>query len=650
MWGDTPLPEVRAFHAEHHAHVRSPSDFSASIEPEGFDADEVARLAVSLGAGELIAVSRDLDDTPWWHGAHRGVVPHDVVGPVATAARAHGLAFGLAHLACDDAPAEVAELVQQQIPDSIRALWATPPGDGSWVAPPTWATTGTVDRRLPTTQPMGTWEIRAGVGSSLGWNRSEIPSNQRSAADLISTLVTTIALGGRMVIDLGIRPDGSIAPEQRSILGVAAPWLRSHSADLADCVPLDIGTDDSMIALVKSGAVTTQSRIIIVDLAAKPKRSIAQLSTDRFVIDAVAGADSWRQDTAGVHLEAPARAASISSRPLPALYSFDATARRAANLPLRSRRRPGAVRIGDEKFPTITAALRSATSGQIVVVGPGRYGPETETFPLVVPAGVTLSGPRPIRRPSALGLARSNPPMSDIVGGGLLVVAGGDGASIAQLRIFDETTSRARDPVVAVAGFAGVTIEACEISGHVTISNADRAALRWNRLPNCRVAISMSIHIEFIGNHVSALEGETALYVDSCDYAKIDANSIYDTALGIRIDGGRGMQLNSNAVTARHTAIHLRSASHATLTASRLRSMRGVHIEGGDDIDIAASAIELADTAILVDGAARDVHVRDSYVAAARVGMQIVAPSSVDLHNNRLAACRDHEVLGRVGI
>ena len=640
-----PLPEARSYHAEHHAHVQSPSDFATSIEPAGFNADDVARLAVSLGVGELIAVSRDIDDTPWWSGAHRGAAPQDMVDPVAMAARSHGLAFGVAHLACDDAPEEIAELVRQHAPDSIRALWATPPGDGTWVAPPKWATTGTVDRRLPTTQPTGNWEVRIGVGRSLGWNRAETPSDQRSAADLISTFVTTITLGGRMVIDLGIRPDGSIAPEQLSTLAVAAPWLRRHTADLAGCVPFDIGTDESTIALVKSGAVITHSRIVIVDLAAKPKRSIAQLSTNRFAIEAVEGTDSWRQDTAGVHLVAPARAASTSSRPLPVLYLFDVTTRRAADLPLQPRRRPGAVRIGDEKFSTITAALQSATSGQIVVVGPGRYGPETETFPLVVPAGVTLSGPRPIRRPSALGLARSNPPMSDVVGQGLLVVVGGDDAAIAQLRIFDEAPSELRAPVMTVGGFTGVTIESCEISGQVAISDAHRTALRWNRLPNSRVTISTSHHIEFIGNHLSAVADEIALEVNSCDLAKIDANSIYDTAQGIRIDGGHGSQLSTNAVTARHTAIHLRGATYATLTASRLRSMRGIHVEGGGDIDIAASAIESADTAILIEGAAHDVDVHDSFVAAARVGIQIVAPSIVELHNNRLAACRDHEVL-----
>ena len=55
-------------------------------------------------------------------------------------------------------------------------------------------------------------------------------------------------------------------------------------------------------------------------------------------------------------------------------------------------RPPGGAARAGRRYATITEALGAATAGDVVDVGPGRYTRATgETFPLVVPAGVTVA-------------------------------------------------------------------------------------------------------------------------------------------------------------------------------------------------------------------------------------------------------------------
>ena len=57
--------------------------------------------------------------------------------------------------------------------------------------------------------------------------------------------------------------------------------------------------------------------------------------------------------------------------------------------------RPGGAARAGRRYDTITEALAGAAAGDVVDVGPGRYTRAIgETFPLVVPAGVTLRAAR----------------------------------------------------------------------------------------------------------------------------------------------------------------------------------------------------------------------------------------------------------------
>jgi alpha-L-fucosidase len=89
------------------------------------------------------------------------------------------------------------------------------------------------------------WEMCRGLGLSFGYNAEEGEDKTLSAAGLISLLVTTVASNGNLLINVGPKADGTIAPIQERLLLALGGWLtrfgeavygtRPHTAPSADC-------------------------------------------------------------------------------------------------------------------------------------------------------------------------------------------------------------------------------------------------------------------------------------------------------------------------------------------------------------------------------------------------------------------------------
>ena len=130
----------------------------------------------------------------------------------------------------------------------------------------------------------------------------------------------------------------------------------------------------------------------------------------------------------------------------------------------------------------------------------------------------------------------------------------------------------------------------------------------------------------------------------------LEANSIFDTEVGIDADTCTGLTANTNAVEAQHTAIRVAACDSLALTANRLRAIRAVHLLGGHGQLLIANAVESADTGILLDAGATDTLIQGTYVANARIGVLIWDANEVTVEANRLAACTDHEIVYSPGL
>ncbi len=69
------------------------------------------------------------------------------------------------------------------------------------------------------------WEECRGIGTSFGFNRTENPEDYSSSADLIKLLVSTVAAGGNLLLDIGPAADGTIPAIMQQRLLDMGRWL-----------------------------------------------------------------------------------------------------------------------------------------------------------------------------------------------------------------------------------------------------------------------------------------------------------------------------------------------------------------------------------------------------------------------------------------
>ncbi len=70
------------------------------------------------------------------------------------------------------------------------------------------------------------WEECRGIGTSFGYNRNEDLSDYSSAEQLIKLLVSTVAAGGNLLLDIGPAADGTIPVIMQERLLEIGKWLK----------------------------------------------------------------------------------------------------------------------------------------------------------------------------------------------------------------------------------------------------------------------------------------------------------------------------------------------------------------------------------------------------------------------------------------
>ncbi|MCX3263773.1 alpha-L-fucosidase [Pedobacter agri] len=86
----------------------------------------------------------------------------------------------------------------------------------------------TPEQGVPTVRPQGKyWELCYTMNDS--WGYQPYDSHYKSSNMIIRTLVDCISMGGNLLLDIGPKADGTIAPEQVKILKDLGRWTKKHS-------------------------------------------------------------------------------------------------------------------------------------------------------------------------------------------------------------------------------------------------------------------------------------------------------------------------------------------------------------------------------------------------------------------------------------
>lgn len=286
--------------AAHHQDVYGGApydDFLDRWKAENFDADEVMALVAATGAGYFVPTAKHHDGITLWDApgtAGRNTVARgprrDLVGELSTAARAAGVRFGVYYSGgldwhfrdappvvgstwFDERPVDaayadyafdqVADLIDRYRPDILWGDIDWPdagktPGPKSLVrlfdAFYSGAPDGVVNDRWGEThwdfrtseyeyggdiETRGMWENTRGIGRSFGYNQAEDEASSLSGAATIAHFLDVVSRGGNLLLNIGLRADGTVPPLQRAALDELAAWNEVNGSSVFGSVPLD---------------------------------------------------------------------------------------------------------------------------------------------------------------------------------------------------------------------------------------------------------------------------------------------------------------------------------------------------------------------------------------------------------------------------
>lgn len=84
----------------------------------------------------------------------------------------------------------------------------------------------TPEQGIPVVRPKGAWEFCMTMNDNWGYYPSD--TNYKPIAQIIRTFVEVIASGGNLLLNIGPKPDGTIATEQEERLEALGAWIQKH--------------------------------------------------------------------------------------------------------------------------------------------------------------------------------------------------------------------------------------------------------------------------------------------------------------------------------------------------------------------------------------------------------------------------------------
>ncbi|MEO8458565.1 MAG: alpha-L-fucosidase [Chloroflexota bacterium] len=267
---------------------------AATFDPQKFDAKEWARLAKEAGAEYAVFTTKHHDGFAMFHTAlsdfsiEHTPFKRDIVREWIDAFRAEGLRIGLYFSLIDwhhpDYPAftdeyrpynfaklprptpeqwdRFVEFMFGQIRElltnygQVDLLWF----DGQWErSPDQWRAADLVamirelqpeivindrlpggdydtpEQFVPAQPPARPWEVCLTLNESWGYNPDD--TDYKTPRKLVQTLSEIAGMGGRLLLNLGPRGDGTIPREQLECLQAVSDWMRRNRESIHDTIP-----------------------------------------------------------------------------------------------------------------------------------------------------------------------------------------------------------------------------------------------------------------------------------------------------------------------------------------------------------------------------------------------------------------------------
>jgi len=667
-----PLPEVVAWHAEH-ARGQPFDKFVDQLTFERFDAADYAQLLEDAGMRYLVHVTKHHDGFCWWdteytHRSSMHLGPkRDITAELADAVRRRGHWFGCyyslldwSHPAYPDERRYVDEYMRPQIQELVERfepalLW----GDGHWGhSSQHWRSNqvladarAVADERgfdlvfndrwfasshdyavyeydIPDVAPAGRWELCRGLGYSFCVNRNERVEDHLSAAQVVALLVETVAKGGNLLLNVGPHADGTVPDLQARILRDAGAWITSHGDAIHGSTRFDVPGEGQHWYTRSGGYVQA------FDLSSAPEPRFAGLDAAQRVCAADGTDLAFRVESGTLAVDARA----LARHPFGSRYVIELGVS-GHHASLRDGPPGGAARAG-RRYATITDALAGAAAGDRIEVGPGRYTRATgETFPLVVPAGVTLR--------AAASLA-TNRVVID-AGGALAVHLAGDDSTLERVTVTGGAPGYMMVPPTCVIGSGGdrIGVRDCHVQS-IALTGGAAHRVTGNVIANGAVSLMGTTACEVRANYQHGLRWGVGIMIAGGADHVVSENECGDDLCAIRVANTDRAHVDHNRVQTRWWGIHVLDARDSVLRSNHAwHTMRAVDVEGSSAAGnvIERQLAEHCDTGAIIQRGAHQTRVVDSWFHDCRVGILVWEAGSVDVSATAISAPRDHAVI-----
>jgi alpha-L-fucosidase len=644
----TPMPEIQAFHREQYGDA--PFDaFIPELTYERFDADWYAQLLDDAGMQYCVLVTKHHDGFCWWDTAltDRNSVKlgprRDITRELADAVRAKGHTFGCYYSLLDwhhpeypSAERYVDAFMRPQIQELVEKyepalLW----GDGHWGHPGAhWRANqiaedarayaaahgfelllndrffaGTPDFQtfeydVPAVPPDRPWELCRGIGYSFCFNRTEQVEDHMTARDIVAMLVETVAKGGKFLLNIGPRADGMLPEIQEQVLRDSGAWIRAH----ADAIH-----GSTQFAVPGDGAhwyTRTGDVVHAFDLSSAPEPRFAGLTgATRVEVDGVAVPFT---NANGLQIDAR----NVERHPYGTRYSM------FGDISCSNRSRVVAK-------TSVGARLAGAQAGDVVEIAAGYYA--DETFPLVVPVGVTLRGAGPA---------------TVIDGGGVQPVQLNAGSVLENLTVTGGSPGYMMMPGTCVTGSGdAIRVTACHVES-ILLSGGDDQVVTNNVVGGGKIWCMGTNRVTVRGNYQHGLRWGAGIEMNGGAGHVIAENEISDDLCAIKCVSTHDVEISRNRYETRWFGIHLLDAENTKLYRNRAEhTMRAVNVEGGRDNRVEKQHAERCDSGVVIERSAEATVVTDSWFHDCRVGFYVWGAGTVELGGNAVSEPRERTAI-----
>ncbi len=165
----------------------------------------------------------------------------------------------------------------------------------------------------------GAWEGNLTMGTEWPWKATN--EDYKSGTDLIDTLIETRAKGGNLLLNIGPKPDGSIAIEQESrmreialwnfvngeSLSAVRPWVITNEKDVWFTKQKSSNTVYAFLTHMQPWRLGDPKTVTLRSVRATPQTKISVLGQSDEIVEYrpdVKPKTSWTQDDKGLHVTA----------------------------------------------------------------------------------------------------------------------------------------------------------------------------------------------------------------------------------------------------------------------------------------------------------------------------------------------------------